>query len=175
MDDAAVGGEIRVTISDGRKNGFHSPSQHAFALGTAANHIVSEECDFEIGTGATSKRRDKKRRRCGKDFAGGSSSKAKPWASRPRTFSGRRTAILRSERCFETVGARERDHGLGPRFWRLRPCRSQRFWRLQLDRVRRFPDRSGPALEKAFDAFENFRGCARRMYRPRSSLPFPTP
>src|SRR6267154_3643537 len=32
-----------------------------------------------------------------------SSSKANPWASRPRTLSGRRTAILRSERCFETV------------------------------------------------------------------------
>src|SRR5436309_3487784 len=32
-----------------------------------------------------------------------SSSKAKPCASRPRTFSGRRTEILRSERCFETV------------------------------------------------------------------------
>src|SRR5882724_8635736 len=32
-----------------------------------------------------------------------SSSKAKPWASRPRTLSGRRTEILRSERCFETV------------------------------------------------------------------------
>src|SRR5260370_9605703 len=32
-----------------------------------------------------------------------SSSKAKPWESRPLTFSGKRTAILRSERCFDTV------------------------------------------------------------------------
>src|SRR2546426_8508639 len=32
-----------------------------------------------------------------------SSSKGKPRASRPRTLSGRRTAILRSERCLDTV------------------------------------------------------------------------
>src|SRR3989442_520083 len=69
-----------------------------------------------------------------------SSSKAKPRESRPLIFSGKRTAILRSERCLETVVLASGTMG-----WVL-------------------ISGSGPVLEKAFDTFENFRGRARRMY-----------
>src|SRR3981189_3698311 len=70
-----------------------------------------------------------------------SSSKANPRASRPRTFSGKRTAILRSERCVDTVVLS------GTMGWVLYSffCGSS-------------------ALEETFHTLEDFRGRARRMY-----------
>src|SRR6266403_2528717 len=85
-----------------------------------------------------------------------SSSKAKPWASRPRTFSGRRTAILRSERCFETVVLASGTMG----------------WVLDSgDRRAVGISGSGAVLEKAFDAVENLRGRARRVYKATKLAP----
>src|SRR5882724_3731682 len=71
-----------------------------------------------------------------------SSSKAKPWASRPRTLSGKRTGILRSERCFETVVLASGTMG-----WVLVSINCGR-----------------AALEETFHTLEDFRGRARRMY-----------
>src|SRR5713226_10597116 len=80
-----------------------------------------------------------------------SSSKAKPRASRPRTLSGRRTEILRSERCLDTVVLS------GTMGWVLDSG--------DPDRVGvSFLLRGGSALEEAFHAFEDLRGRARRMY-----------
>src|SRR5260370_42194616 len=71
-----------------------------------------------------------------------SSSKAKPWASRPRTLRGKRTEILRSERCLETVV----------------PASGTMGWVL--------PPDIDAALETAFHTFKDFSGRARRMYNP---------
>src|SRR3984893_8227943 len=68
-----------------------------------------------------------------------SSSKVMPRASRPRTVSGRRTEILRSERCFDT------DRLAGTMGWVL-------------------PHHARTVLEKAFDTFEHFTGCSRCVY-----------
>src|SRR6266849_1015923 len=70
-----------------------------------------------------------------------SSSKVTPRESRPRTLSGRRTEILRSERCFDT------DRPAGTMGWAL-------------------PPHAGTVLKKAFDAFEHFTGCPRRVHVP---------
>src|SRR6266849_1752821 len=70
-----------------------------------------------------------------------SSSKATPRESRPRTRSGRRTEILRSVRCCET------DRLAGTMGWVL-------------------PHHARATLEEAFDAFEHFTGCSRRVYVP---------
>src|SRR5713226_9376962 len=71
-----------------------------------------------------------------------SSSKITPRESRPRTLRGRRTAILRSERCLETVVLASGTMGWVP---------------VSVDCGR-------SALEEAFYALEDFRGRARRMY-----------
>src|SRR5229473_4383140 len=82
-----------------------------------------------------------------------SSSKVIPRASRPRTLSGRRTEILRSERCFDT------DRSAGTMGWVL---------------VSGDPDWFGidphyharTVLEKALHAFQHFTGCSRRVHVP---------
>src|SRR5258708_31158068 len=93
-----------------------------------------------------------------------SSSKAKPWASRPRTFSGKRTAILRSERCFETVVLASGTMG-----WVLDSGDSDRVgvndsggsnW-IGSDGSR---DRSGPTLAKTLHTLQDFPGPAPPMY-----------
>src|SRR2546421_9417486 len=106
-----------------------------------------------------------------------SSSKAKPWASRPRTLSGRRTEILRSERCFETVVLASGTMG-----WVL-DSGDRRAVNVSGDRsaVDHFIDAAlvcgdrGAVIffggrktvnEKTFHAFEDFTGCSRRMYNP---------
>src|SRR6266849_5479883 len=78
-----------------------------------------------------------------------SSSKANPRASQPRTLSGRRTAILRSERCFETVVLS------GTMGWVLDSGDPDRVGAIPL---------IGAALEKTFYFFEDFTGCSRRMH-----------
>src|SRR5258708_14947163 len=89
-----------------------------------------------------------------------SSSKAKPSASRPRTFSGRRTAILRSERCLDTGGLR------GTMGWVLNSGDRRAVNDSgDPDRVEvSFLLRDGSALEEAFHALEDLTGRARRMY-----------
>src|SRR5437588_128525 len=78
-----------------------------------------------------------------------SSSKATPRASHPRTLSGKRTAILRSERCLDTVVLR------GTMGWVLDSG----------DRgAVSFLLRGGSALEEAFHALEDLCGRSRRMY-----------
>src|SRR5882672_11273266 len=80
-----------------------------------------------------------------------SSSKANPRASRPRTLSGKRTAILRSERCLDTVV--------------LRGTMASVLVSGDSDRVGvSFLLGGGSALEEAFDALENLHGRSRRMY-----------
>src|ERR1700737_1296607 len=80
-----------------------------------------------------------------------SSSKAKPGGRGPRTLRGRGTAILRSERCVDTVVLS------GTMGWVLNSVAP--------DRVGvSFLLRDGSALEKAFDTFEDLRGGARGMY-----------
>src|SRR5713226_6762172 len=81
-----------------------------------------------------------------------SSSKVMPRASRPRTLSGRRTEILRSERCFDA------DRSAGTMGWVLisgDPARAG------ID-----PDDTGTVLEKALHAFQHFTGCSRRVHVP---------
>src|SRR3989440_8290290 len=80
-----------------------------------------------------------------------SSSKAKPWASRPRTLSGKRTAILRSERCLDTVVLRGTMGGVLASGDPHRVGAS-------------FLLRDGSALEEAFDALKNLHGRSRRMH-----------
>src|SRR5712691_1446310 len=79
-----------------------------------------------------------------------SSSKAKPRESRPLTLSGRRTAILRSERCLDTTVLG------GTMGWVL----SSGDRRAVNDSV----DCGSSALEETFHTLEDFRGRARRMY-----------
>src|SRR3984893_1517286 len=67
-----------------------------------------------------------------------SSSKLTPRRSRPRTVRGKRTAILRSERCFDTEGLT----------WAMR-------WVLP---------HGGSLLEKAFHALQHFSLRSRRMH-----------
>src|SRR5258708_11850278 len=90
-------------------------------------------------------------------------SKGNWWGSRPGTFRGRRTAILRSERCFETVvlasGTMGRVLSSGDRRAVNDSVGSEG---VGADISRGY---TGPALEKALDTFENFRGRARRMYK----------
>src|SRR6266481_567522 len=86
-----------------------------------------------------------------------SSSKVTPRASRPRTFSGRRTEILRSERCFDT------DRSAGTMGWVL----------VSGDRRAVDPHHAGTVLEKAFHAFQHFTGCSRRVYVPAKLAPVP--
>src|ERR1700688_1062723 len=93
-----------------------------------------------------------------------SSSKTTPRLSRPRTFSGRRTAILRSERCFESVcvkwtmggvlfsGVRSAADILGGRST-VTPWSSRR----AADSC------GGSALEERFDLLDNLTGRSRRM------------
>src|SRR6202521_4955486 len=89
-----------------------------------------------------------------------SSSKGNPRTSRPRTLSGRRTAILRSERCLDTVVLG------GTMGWvlhsgDLRAVNNSG----DPDRVGvKFLLRDASALEKAFDALEDLRGRARCMH-----------
>src|SRR5580765_7384078 len=94
-----------------------------------------------------------------------SSSKRTPRLSRPRTLSGRRTAILRSERCFETVcdkwtmgevlfsGVRRAAIILG----------SRRAITILVSRRTDDP-RGGSALEEGFYLLDNLTGRSRRMY-----------
>src|SRR5258708_34444884 len=93
-----------------------------------------------------------------------SSSKAKPWASRPVTFSGSRAAILRSERCFDTVvlasGTMGRVLSSGDSD-RAGVNDSVGSEGVGADISR---GRSGSALEEALDTVKNLRGRARRMY-----------
>src|SRR5256885_6200038 len=79
-----------------------------------------------------------------------SSSKVTPRRSRPRTFNGRCTAILRSERCFDT--GRLLTWTIG--------------WALLCDPEPplRIVPLTGAVLKKAFHAFEHFLGCSRRVY-----------
>src|ERR1700732_2055157 len=81
-----------------------------------------------------------------------SSSKVTPRESRPRTLSGRRTEILRSERCFDT----DRPAGTMVRF----PLFGDS------DRIGGVPPHAHTVLEKAFDAFEHFTRCSRRVHVP---------
>src|SRR5271165_4766701 len=81
-----------------------------------------------------------------------SSSKTIPRRSRPRTIRGKRTAILRPDRCFERVLL---SWAMG---WVLISGvvgRPQRF---------RAGQSGGAALEKAVHAFENLAGRSRRMH-----------
>src|SRR5690242_16551051 len=79
-----------------------------------------------------------------------SSSKAKPWASRPRTFSGRRTEILRSERCLATVVLASGTMG-----WVLL---------YSYDDAALVCGGRKTANKKSFHTFEDFTGCSRRVY-----------
>src|SRR6202040_1489007 len=79
-----------------------------------------------------------------------SSSKVTPRASRPRTLSGRRTEILRSERC---LGA-DRLAGTIACF----PLFGDP------DRIGVDPPHAGTVLEKALYAFQPFTGCTRRVH-----------
>src|SRR5207245_5131379 len=88
-----------------------------------------------------------------------SSSKAKPWASRPRTLSGRRTEILRSERCFETVVLASGTMG-----WVLLYFCSDAALVSGDRRAVIFFGGRKRANEKAFNTFEAFTGRARRAY-----------
>src|SRR6266436_9555593 len=83
-----------------------------------------------------------------------SSSKLMPRESRPRTLSGRRTEILRSERCFDTDSS-----VAGTMGWVL----------VSGDPGRTGIDphhHAGTVLEKALHAFQHFTGCSRRVYVP---------
>src|SRR5580692_7872014 len=84
-----------------------------------------------------------------------SSSKANPRESFPRTLSGRRTAILRSERCLDTVVLS------GTMGWVL-DSGDRRAVNDSGDRCTVDPLNSA-ALEKTFYLFEDFTGCSRRM------------
>src|ERR1700674_1304639 len=80
-----------------------------------------------------------------------SSSKLTPRESRPRTLSGRRTEILRSERCFDT------DRSAGT------------MGSVLVSGDRRAVDphhHAGTVLEKALHAFQHFTGCSRRVDVP---------
>src|SRR5258708_6345148 len=94
-----------------------------------------------------------------------SSSKANPWASRPRTFSGSRTAILRSERCFVTVvlasGTMGRVLDSGDSDWVGVNDSAGRDW-VAINFSR---DHSSSPFEETLDTFEDLRGRARRMYK----------
>src|SRR6266849_6585856 len=81
-----------------------------------------------------------------------SSSKVMPRASRPRTLSGRRTEILRSERCFDT------DRSAGTMGWVLISGDPDWFGI--------GPHDTGAVLEKALHAFQHFTGCPRRVHVP---------
>src|SRR5467141_1453498 len=88
-----------------------------------------------------------------------SSSKGKPRASRPRTLSGRRTAILRSERCLDTVV-------LGGTMGWVLNSGDRRAVNNSVDSDPvgvSFLLRGDSDLEEAFDTLEDFRGRARRM------------
>src|SRR6267154_2666296 len=89
-----------------------------------------------------------------------SSSKGKPRASRPRTLSGRRTAILRSERCLDTVVLG------GTMGWVLNSGDRRAVNNSgDPDPVGvRFLLRDASALEETYDTLEDLRGRARRMY-----------
>src|SRR5258708_18787039 len=83
-----------------------------------------------------------------------SSSKAKPCASRPRTFSGRRTALLPSERCLDTVVLASGTIG-----WLLDSCDSDRVGANDSRRSHWIgadpsPRPNRPALRKALDPLE---------------------
>src|SRR5260370_28241610 len=105
-----------------------------------------------------------------------SSSKMTPRVSRPRTFSGRRTAILRSERCFETVWAvcvRWTRGGVffsGVRHaaWVFGHRAVIVLWgRVAADILcgrQASHSRRGSALEEGFDLLDNLTGRSRRMY-----------
>src|SRR5216684_5163961 len=80
-----------------------------------------------------------------------SSSKVTPRESRPRTLSGRRTEILRSARC-----CLDTDRPAGTMGWAL----------ISGDRRAVDPPHAGTVLKKAFDAFEHFTGCPRRVHVP---------
>src|SRR5271163_654445 len=76
-----------------------------------------------------------------------SSSNTTPRRSRPRTFNGRRTAILRSDRCFDS----------GVLYWTMGRVLDSRGWRAG-------SLRGGTVLEKALHTFEHFPGCPGRVY-----------
>src|SRR5208282_1399848 len=76
-----------------------------------------------------------------------SSSKTTPRLSRPRTFSGKRTEILRSERCLEAVCVK----------WTMG-------WVLFSGSRQTATPRGDSALEEGFHLLDNLTGRSRRMY-----------
>src|SRR5207245_10326527 len=71
VDNAAVGGEIRVTISGGRKTVSIRRATEAFGLGTARTILCQRYTDFEIGADGDIKTCDKSGAVAAKIFAGG--------------------------------------------------------------------------------------------------------
>src|SRR5208282_3108231 len=103
-----------------------------------------------------------------------SSSKTTPRASRPLTLRGKRTAILRSERCFEAVcvkwtmgwvlfsGVRHAANILGSR--RAFTQGSSRQAVTVLGARQASDPRGGSVLEEGFHLLNNLTGRSRRMY-----------
>src|SRR6202035_1271402 len=103
-----------------------------------------------------------------------SSSSSTPRLSRPLTFSGRRTAILRSERCFEAVCVKwtmggvlfsgVRNVAIVVRIHRaVTPGSGQRAVTV-LGGHQASDSRGGSALEEGFNLLDNLTGRSRRMY-----------
>src|ERR1700722_2237611 len=88
-----------------------------------------------------------------------SSSKRTPRLSRPRTSSGRRTAILRSERCLETVCTVCVKWTMG---WVL--FSGVRCAAIVLGSRKAVDSCGGSALEEGFDLLDNLTGRSRRVY-----------
>src|SRR5271169_113969 len=94
-----------------------------------------------------------------------SSSKMTPRLSRPRTLSGRRTAILRSERCFEAVCVKWTMGWVlfsGVRFAAI--ILGNRKAVIYMVSRRTAGPRGGSALEEGFHLLDNLTGRSRRMY-----------
>jgi len=138
VDDAAMGSEVSVSATGKRG-----------AAGAARGVLRKRNADFEVGANGDVEMRHEGCSVAAEISLAVSSSKAKPRASSPRTLRGRRTAILRSERFFDTVVLG------GTMGWVLHSG----------DPVGvSFLLRGDSALEKAFDTLEDLSGRSRRMY-----------
>src|SRR5260370_9249464 len=123
VNDTAVRGEIRVTVSGGRKTVSLRGTSEPFGLGTARTIVCQGDAGFEGGADGDVKTRDKSSAIAATIFTGGIFFEGKSVGVVPANFQRQADSDSPFRALLRNGGGRRRDPGPGTRFRRLGPRR----------------------------------------------------
>ena len=127
VDYAAVSGEVCLVHSGTRKTIPVCGAPEGFGLAAARAELRQGDADFEVGTDGDVETRHEGGAVAAEIFAGSVFFEGKTVGVEAANFERQADGDSTFRALLRNGGARERDHGLGPRFWRLRLGRGRHF------------------------------------------------